>query len=98
MSVAIEQVDVGYHPETAVYPWLQQVTVDCPDWIKQLLLPVVMSLYTPAVLAAAYRAGLTKPSEGWPAAMRAALMSVIMPARTGVDADVPLTPTALPCE
>ena len=26
--VATKQVDIVYHPETAVYPWLQQVTVD----------------------------------------------------------------------
>ena len=74
------------------------MTVDVADCARQLLLPVVMSLYTPAVLAAAYSAGLTKPSEGWPAARRAALMSVSMPANTGHEADVPLTPASLPEE
>ena len=63
----------------------------------QWLEPNVMSWKTPGVLWARwYSAGLTNPTVGLPAARRAVLINVSMPATVGADADVPLSPIHTP--
>ena len=75
----------GSHPGAAEKPSLQHTGGNCS--LAQWLLPEVMSLVK--FLYDAYKMGLIQPTDGRPARRRAALTRDIMPATTGVDADVP---------
>ena len=78
----------GSHPAAAANPWSQHVAADA--WIdeQQLFVPDVMSSKL-AALFAAYMVGLRKPTGPRPLIARSMLIRVIMPANTGVLADVP---------
>ena len=78
----------GSHPAAAVNPWAQHKAADA--WIEeqQLFVPDVTSSKL-AALFAAYMVGLRKPTGPRPLEARCKLIRVIIPANTGVLADVP---------
>jgi len=73
----------GSHPEVALNPWLQHAY----QFFVHKLFPIVISLAKVPLLA--YKAGFTQPKVGNPAALLAALISVIIPATATADSDVP---------
>lgn len=81
--------EAGSHPAVASKPSLQHVMRPV-----QLFLPTVMSLKNSAW--SLYSVGLMKPTGLPPPRRRAAFTREIMPAKVGVESDVPPMPMKMP--
>lgn len=78
----------GSHPFLASNPPLQQYADLLSLDEQQLLLPIVISLYF-SVLFTLYNVGFIKPTVPSPSFSLSAFINDIIPAKTGVEADVP---------
>ena len=78
----------GSHPFLASNPPLQQYADLLSEEEQQLLLPIVISLYF-SVLFTLYNVGFIKPTVPSPIFSLSAFINDIIPAKTGVEADVP---------
>jgi hypothetical protein len=87
LYVMLPKPEVGSHPTAARNPELQQIG-EIPTAEQQLFSPDVTSLNL-FVLLGLYNVGLMYPTLPNPFLFRFALISEIIPAKTGADAEVP---------